>query len=317
MRSTHILLLVVSLLASSVAWSQQLLVFPAVTDELPGANGSLWVTVVKIVKVNPRDTVTLHRKWVCVPGGGFVDDPDTGPSWTLETGSFANRLALVWGGELLVGAGSSVGGIALEVEGGEVLGHAYVADVSRGLNLPPNYSFGQGQLIPAYRDALDGPSFIPWLAGCENLPCSADPPAVWDHMRNNIGLLNPNPQPLTVTGTALAFSSNPAAQVGSDDDRFVKEVPPYGWVQFHWQADGIYGSDQFGVPYQAGGGFIMNLTPDKDLPYYAYASVVFSPDPESGIPAFSDPMYVPAEPGYVPAMTEVPKASGGDSVSGR
>lgn len=52
-------------------------------------------------------------------------------------------------------------------------------------------------------------------------------------------------------------------------------------------------------------GFVISLTPDRDdLPYYAYASVVFSPDPDTGVPEFSDPMFIPAEPGYITPIIE-------------
>jgi hypothetical protein len=58
-------------------------------------------------------------------------------------------------------------------------------------------------------------------------------------------------------------------------------------------------------------GFIVSLTPDSELPYYAYASVVFTPDPASGAPQFSDPMFVPAEPGYVTPINEMPGGAQG------
>ena len=48
------------------------------------------------------------------------------------------------------------------------------------------------------------------------------------------------------------------------------------------------------------------------MPYYAYASVVFSPDPDSGNQMFSDPMFVPAEPGYVAPWAEVYPPKGDD-----
>jgi len=308
----HIIFALAVLCAASVASSQQLLVFPAVTDELPGANDSLWVTVVKIVKLDPRDTVTVRRKWVCLPGGGFEDDPATAPSWTLSGGTHRERFLLKWGRSLLGDTGSRVGAVALEVSGGEVVPHAYVADVSRGEHLPLHWSFGQGQLIAASRLPLSGQSHIPWLGGCTNLPCNLDPPVLWNYLRNNVGFVNPNPEPLTITGSNIAFSARPDWEISevaaTEPDTFIREVPPFGWMQFHWVSSaGYYGTDDLGGPVMPKAGFILNLTPDKDLPYYAYASVVFSPDPASGIPAFSDPMYVPAEPGYVPAMTEVPE----------
>ena len=68
----RVLLAILFVGLASSAHSQQTIVFPAVTDEVPGLNGSSWVTVIRIIKVNPLDSITLHRKWVCLPGGGFL-----------------------------------------------------------------------------------------------------------------------------------------------------------------------------------------------------------------------------------------------------
>jgi hypothetical protein len=59
-------------LACVAAHAQQLVVLPAVTDSEPGVNDSLWMTAVHIIKKNPHDAVTVTRKWVCAPGGGFL-----------------------------------------------------------------------------------------------------------------------------------------------------------------------------------------------------------------------------------------------------
>jgi hypothetical protein len=302
---------VLLVLSISAGAAQQLLVFPAVTDEVPGEDGSLWVTVVRVVKVDPHDDVTIRRIWTCLPGGGHIDEPPDAPSWDLPARGddyYIDRLLQVRGHDLLVGSGSAVGAVALRVEGGDVLAHSHVLDVTRGVDLPPVGARGLGQLIPAVQSPLSGPSHIPWLGGCSWVPCSDPPPVavLWEHMRNNIGLVNPNPEPLTITASVIPFSSssppnstNPAWQLPSQET-FTKHIPAYGWVQFHWQSDATYGEDPtYGGGYIADLGFVINLAPDKDLPYYAYASVVFSPDPTSGVPAFSDPMYVPAEPGYI------------------
>jgi hypothetical protein len=301
-------LVVVSLLcACSVASAQQLLVFPAVTDEVPGLNDSLWVTMVRIVKADPRDAVTIRRTWVCLPGGGFVDDPATAPTWIMQSPPTQARLLILSGHELLSDTGANLGAVGVEVEGGEVLAHAYVVDVLRGVYAPPLFAVGQGQLIPPYEAPMQGRSHIPWLGGCANYPCSQDPPDRWDHLRNNIGIVNANPEALSFSGTvvALGWAGVPTEIPDGEPETFVKEVPPYGWVQFHWQAEHRYGLDQWGEPIVASFGFVISLTPDKDLPYYAYASVVFTPDPESGVDEFNDPMYVPARPGYVAPFSEV------------
>ena len=90
--------------------------------------------------------------------------------------------------------------------------------------------------------------------------------------------------------------------VGSSPEIFRKVIPAYGWIQFHWWSLQRYSEiEGWFYPWA---GFIISLTPDKDLPYYAYASVVFTPDPDSGVPEFNDPMFIPAEPGYIPPFTE-------------
>lgn len=287
---------------ASVASGQQLLVFPAVTDEQPGLNGSLWVTTAMVVKVAPEDDVTIQRKWVALRGGGFVDDPATAPTWSM-TGD-AERLFFAFGGDLLSGSDDRVGAVALEVEGGEVLAHSNVMDVQRGEYVPDKMAFGQGQHVVAFREPLEGPSHIPWLGGCGGTWCSEEPPRYWSYLRNNIGIINPNPEPLSITGKVLSFGyycANPGGCWWSEwygvAERIHLVIPPYGWIQFSWVADLNY--DSLLNPFSPSAGFVIGLTPDQEMPYYAYASVVFTPDPASGMPAFNDPMFIPAEPGFI------------------
>ncbi len=121
--------------------------------------------------------------------------------------------------------------------------------------------------------------------------------------------VNPNPEWLTVKGSIIPFVNHTVYAVEInylEPETFEKAVPPYGWLQFRWAASQSYGSGPGGFPIVPTAGFIISLTPDKDdLPYYAYASVVFTPNPESGNQLFNDPMFVPAEPGYVAPFAEV------------
>ena len=305
------LLSVAMLCTASAASAQQLLVFPAVTDEQPGQNGSLWVTTAMVVKADPRDEVTIRRKWVCLRGGGFVDDPATAPTWSLATNDPTDRLLFALGGEFLEGTDATVGAVALEVQGGEVLSHSNIMDIQKGEYSPSKkLAFGQGQHVAAFRAPLQGPSHIPWLGGCSGTWCSEDPPAYWQYLRNNIGIVNPNPEPLAVTGTVLPFGYyDPdvglrvwAEWSSAPPEIFRKVVPAHGWIQFGWSALQNYSSQW--SPFFPSAGFVISLTTDRDLPYYAYASVVFTPDPDSGAPEFNDPMFIPAEPGYIPPFTE-------------
>ena len=307
-------ILALLLVVPSIGWTQQLLVFPAVSDELPGRHGSLWVTNVRLVKADWHDEVVVRRAWVCLENGGFEDMPDEAPTWSMVDQS--NRMLLLTGGDLLPDS-DRVGAVGLVVEGGEMMGHAYVADARHGAYSDPDeiehgdppgrWAFGQGQLVAAIKEPLAGPSHIPWLGGCLNNPCSRQPPEYWDFLRNNIGLVNPNPEPMTFEGTVIPFGFEtegwPGGWIGElpqqPPETFTKTVPAYGWLQFRWVSttrhpDG--GDVRIGPPAN---GFIVSLTPDSDLPYYAYVSVVFTPDPSSDSPQFNDPMFVPAEPGFV------------------
>jgi hypothetical protein len=217
--------LVLALAVPALGWSQQLLVFPAVTDEQPGLHGSLWVTNVRIVKMNAFDDIAVHRAWLCLEGGGFEDEPGSGPSWMLQ--GDAARVRVLQGSDLLQGNGL-VGAAGLVVDGGELIAHAYIADVrygdsSSGFSSP--WAFGQGQLAPAIREPLVGPSHIPWLGGCRNLPCSQDPPEHWDYLRNNIGLVNPNPEPMTFVGTVIPFATGRQAFREASSERFPTTPP--------------------------------------------------------------------------------------------
>jgi hypothetical protein len=310
--------LVLSLVSPALGWSQQLLVFPAVTDERPGLHGSLWVTNVRFVVAHQEDqNIVVRRAWVCLERGGFSGSG--GVSWTMDGSDPYGRVKVTSGGLLLPGA-EDVGAVGLEVQGGEVIADAYVVDVRYGDyydDYGARWAFGQGQLVPALTEPLVGPSHIRWLGGCLNLPCSQDPPERWDYLRNNIGLVNPNPEPMTFEGTVIPFGywgewPSGIAELPQDPpETFTKTLPAYGWLQFRWEANFNY-QQATGLPVSsATNGFIVSLTPDSELPYYAYASVVFTPDPASGDPQFNDPMFVAGEPGFIAPMGwEQPGAQG-------
>ncbi len=295
---------------SSVVGAQQTIVLPAVSNNVPGVNGSIWSTELLVIKANPSDQITIRRLWVCLEGGGFADDPESAPTWEMNRTGPAQRILSIKGGELLSGTEASLGAVALKVEGGEVIANARIADISKGgiwLGTP----FGQGQLINFAAQPLVGGSHLPWLGGCVRQPCNnPDPPdgwlpTLWNAYRNNIGLINPNPTTQRFSGVVLAFGDDGMPyllELGEDGvgpESFSKELPPYGWTQFHWVSNRDYGTTLFDYRRIPHAGFLISLTPDSELPYYAYASVVFSPDPQSDIPAFNDPLFIPAKPGFV------------------
>jgi len=140
-------ILVLMLAVAVTGWSQQLLVFPAITDELPGLHGSLWVTNMRLVVVDPADEVTVRLSWICLEDGGFVIDPSTAPTWFMGGNEVYGRVVVLSGGSLLRPHGQ-VGAVGLVVEGGELIGHAYVADSRYGAYSNPSsnpYPPGHGR----------------------------------------------------------------------------------------------------------------------------------------------------------------------------
>ncbi|RLB67919.1 MAG: hypothetical protein DRH08_02415 [Deltaproteobacteria bacterium] len=302
----QVILIVVTLLFSGIVSGQQVAVFPAVTDLTPGKHNSIWGTEIQIIKMNPLDHLTVKRLWVCLPDGGFLENPDEALTWELFSNQ--NRILQLKGEDLLFDTESDRGAVALQIEGGDFIATSRVMDVMRGVYRPPAI-FGQGQLIPGIDEPLIGSSHLPWLGGCSTARCSEGGTDPWNFYRNNIGLINPNPTPMEITGVLIPFgtSGGPPAELDQDvePETFTKQLPAYGWLQFNLQPDHLYGYDMFGGPIPAITGFIVSLTPNSELPYYAYGSVVFAPNPETEVPEFNDPMYIPAEPGYFTPVSEL------------
>ncbi len=80
------LLLVLALIvaACTVVSAQQTVVIPAVTDNTPGVNDSIWVTEVQIIKKDNRDSLTIRRLWVCTPEGSFLEDSEAALAWSIN-----------------------------------------------------------------------------------------------------------------------------------------------------------------------------------------------------------------------------------------
>ena len=296
------LLAAVLLLTAPPSFGQQAVVIPVIADDVLGVNSSVWVTEVQIIKKNPHDSLIVRRVWVCTANGGFEDDPATAVTWDLTQNDHVIRMLTLPGSELLVGTGENLGAVALEITGGEAIVNARIADVYRG-SLDWNTPFGQGQAIPTNRDPIHGPSHIPWIGGCRDSPCTNS--TNWGFFRVNIGMANPSSAPLTITGLAIPFgypSPGLTAELWNSTfgyQTFSVTIPPYGWHQFHWQSSLVFGEDIWGQPTVPTAGFVVNLVPDSDGPYLAYASTVFAPDPATEVPAFNDPLFFSAEPGYI------------------
>lgn len=307
------LLSLILMISTSGVAAQQIIVLPAVSDNVPGQNGSIWSTELLIVKTDRSNEITVKRLWVCVPDGGFAENPGDELSWSMTGTGDDSVMLQLFGEDLLDGSGSALGAVGLQVDGGVIVANAKIVDISNG-TVWGGTPLGQGQRIPTGGESITGASFIPWIGGCLNVPCANGQDPRWDYLRSNIGIVNPNPTPLSIAGDFRAFGNNVSPDVGQYQTGIPLELavweggaigppesieitlPAYGWTQSAWRSSATYVGGFWFENRIPNIGFIVELTPESDTaPYFAYASVVFAPDPSDGAMEFNDPMFVPAE----------------------
>jgi len=295
-----------SLLAATEAVAREV-VLPVVTKRVTGAQGSVWETRVQVLRVSTDQDVVVRRAWVALPGGGFVDDPATAPTWVLEVeggGTYDTHSALVLTGEdLLAGVEASQGAVGLEVTG-EALVQGRIADAGDGSGQPtgtwPGVTAGAGQLVPAPVAPLQGRAVLP--SGGQVMECR---PVLPGAFRSNVGLVNPGTAALGVEIRGIAYSSHeqePVFMAAGLPQLVPLQVTlaPLEWVQVNdivpelrFVEPNIWGAR----PCDLGVFFAFNLAPDDDAaPYYAYVSVVYSDR--------NDPEFIPAVPGQLPEGPE-------------
>lgn len=292
-------LIVAAIVLAVPAGAGELYVLPVVVDGVGGLAGSLWETQVRVVKVDRFDDIVIRRAWVCLEDGGFADDPATAPTWEWPFRADRGRSTLLPVADLLEGTGADRGAVALEVEGGELLVDVGIVDVSLGghIDLSQYLPYGIGQDYSAVRAPNDGASHFSWLGGCygeRSLSSYCD-----NHYRNNIGLVNPNPEPMDLRITVFPFLSS-VSLVADPEEGEVYTLPAYGWRQFAWPLDErlpIYETIFYIRSYPLYG--VANVEPEDDLPYYAYVSVVYTTPPGVSSPRASDPYFQLAEPGTI------------------
>jgi hypothetical protein len=254
-------------------------VLPVIVRGVPGLNGSYWDSEVRIMQLNLAEPVTVKRLWVATATGGFVDDPTTAPTWAIPSFKGYLGLAILTGADLLQGVDATHASVALDVQGkAAVIVHN--TNTNGAGRLPPTYCClpGNGQLTSALTAPIQGPSIIPWATSGKNV------------FRVNVGIINPNPVRATfhIKGTIFGngAGNNPywttdVATLGGFD----VVLPAWGWLQIN---------DAFAVlevMLQPGRGTPIEnwlvpasviVEPQGDLPYYAYATPIYSPlnDPE-------------------------------------
>jgi hypothetical protein len=280
------LLLSMAMVGSAAATTY---VLPAVVSGVKGLNGSYWDSEVRILLLSLQQDIVVKRVWVAVAGGGFVDDLATAPTWSFPrlTSRDQARMIVLKGGDLLQGVADTHAAVGLEIPGAvAVYLHNVNSQGSQGGALLGSGQLGQSTSVP-----FVGPVTIPWAtAGKANF-------------RMSVGFVNPSPTQLTLrvyTSRLFMAFSNPDTQ----DPRywldaialqpFVVTLPPWGWRQIDdffsklmWctNATGCAGTDDDGLQF-------LEVEPDdSQAPYFAYASMIYSP--------LNDPEFVSVIPGSV------------------
>ena len=271
-------------------------VLPVVARGVPGKNGSYWDSEVRISGPNLSSTGgDIKRVWVALPGGGFLDDPAAAPRWGFPSitcpGPCPDVITIVvlTGDQLLQGTDAPKGAVALEIEGtgnhvflhnANTLGQPRLPQDDGG---PPCCLPGNGQLIRALREPLIAQGFVPWIASGRS------------PYRVSVGVINPTPQSRTIA-IALdhAFSvgrdgsppdgtywlGNP---VGLNQSMLTIDLPPWGFRQIDDLASVmLQRCPSCAWLDRVAPAAIYLVDSDTQLPFYAYASVIWTPlnDPE-------------------------------------
>jgi hypothetical protein len=98
-------------------------VLPVVARGVPGINGSVWDSEVRISGPRRFTGISVRRAWVALRDGGFVDDSATAPHWVFPTMvmpagmPYPQLFIVLTGDQLLQATDASKGAVALEIEG--------------------------------------------------------------------------------------------------------------------------------------------------------------------------------------------------------
>jgi hypothetical protein len=261
-------------------------VLPVVVRGVAGSNGSFWDSEVRLLRLRGTDPVTVARVWVATAEGGFEDPTSGGPTWHLGAG----RMLILTGSDLLQGVTASHAAVALRVSGAAEVWWRN-ADTQGEGRLPvddPCCLPGSGQLGRGLTAALSGPSLLLWMTSGNQV------------FRDNVGLINPSALPMTVAlGPVWLRSSQQVPGVWGEGYQELEPttvtLPPWGWKQLNnvlWTARPYcpFPSCQWLTEVAPVVGRVVPA--EAGRPYYAYASVLYSPR--------NDPEFIPAVPGMLP-----------------
>jgi hypothetical protein len=287
---------IVLLALLSAAWGDaETVVLPVVARGVHGMNGSVWDSEVRISGPNMQIPWHVKRVWVALADGGFVDDPASAPNWpfpdfAMPSGLiFPTGITVLTGDQLLQGTAASKGAVALDIEGtgNSVFLHNVntlgQARLPQDADAPPCCLPGNGQLIRAFTDPLVGRAFIPWITSGR-----------WPY-RVSVGLINPTSQPRTIVITLDGFWPIGPEETVSDGTYWMRynlgnsnamlevNLPQWGFRQIDNLASVMLQECPSCTWLDRVAPADIGLRDDQtQLPYYAYASVVWTPlnDPE-------------------------------------
>ncbi len=294
-RSAVIALLVLSC-AALIPCFGETVVLPVVARGVQGLNGSVWDSEVRISAPNLLPPGRVTRLWVALPEGGFVDDPTAAPQWVYPTLTFPAGIpiplgvTLLTGDDLLQGTNAPKGAVALEIDGtgnlaflhnANTLGQPRLPQDAQG---PPCCLPGSGQAVRALTEPLVRRGFIPWVTSGRS------------PFRVSVGVINPTSGPRTISVHLHNFQSlagvqpagaywvAPGFSDGSAELSVTVALPPWGFRQIDdfvsvilQQRPGLEPLDRVGPA-----GIYLVDQQNPQSPFYAYASVIWSPlnDPE-------------------------------------
>ncbi len=279
--------------------SAETFVLPVVARGVPGINGSVWDSEVRISGPYQGLPPTVRRLWVALPGGGFVDDVETAPRWVFPTFTMPAGMPLpltftvLTGDQLLQRTEALKGAVAIEVEGTGNHVFLHNANTLGQPRLPQGAAEepacclpGNGQLIRGLSEPLVQNGAISWITSGRS------------PYRVSVGVINPTDQSRAFTIEMDVTGPWPNWPPGEADGTYWLangaaalsfELPPWGFRQIDDLAAVLLEQcPSCSSLDRVAPAAVYVIDAETSMPFYAYASVIWTP--------LNDPEFVAAEP---------------------
>lgn len=274
-------------LLAAIPCAAEIVVLPVVARGVHGLNGSVWDSEVRITGPLLH---RIRRAWVALPDGGFVDDPVSAPQWVFPelawpSGmAFPTYMVVLTGEQLLQSTNALKGAVALDIDG--TGNHVFLHNANtlgqprlpQGADGPPCCLPGNGETISALTDPLVGEGLIPWITSGRS------------PYRVSVGLINPTSQRRTITivldylqAYGPGTPSDGTFWVGWGAVTLAIDLAPWGFRQVDDLASVLLSQcPSCDFLDRVTPSVIHVIDPGNQLPFYAYASVIWTPlnDPE-------------------------------------